>query len=483
MCNGVDSMFDVLLLILLVGAICIYIGMRGRPVPTELRCARCDYIVEYLKDAPEPRCPECGSDLQVPNSVQYGKIRRRYTWIIAGVLLLAFAFALPATSRFFSARRSPPVAVAAIGGRDAPTPTLLKDLRARPYDFWMWQELERRQRNVLMTSPEIAQAIEILIARFEAEPEVQRTTFRGDKFLLHALSTDQLSPDQHLRLAQAFHGRDPVVMLQPRCHPGDLVEFGVARQFLSDLQGVVQLTALKEVTANGKSIDLYPRLQDNGVMNRNTLSSARGSSFNGRLLIDLPIGRHTLIFYFHRGTTAHSDSFQTGNFSTPGAPEIWPEMLASWESAVSARIEVVPSDSSLLEQVTDLALAPRQSLEIAALIDIFALDANKLTVQVNLVCRDLKVPLCGTLYTDLDGERICLGSIQAEGQVTKQRFTAAIPKLGPDVRTLDLVIAPDPKRAEQKTTFKRIWASPVALNEVPVSRRDLEGVQTQPAQP
>jgi len=79
-----------------VGVACLWLP-RGRKVGgNEPRCAACGYIVQGL---PEPKCPECGSDLTRPNAINTtgrlppGRLARSVAWSFFCVLAVVVPLA------------------------------------------------------------------------------------------------------------------------------------------------------------------------------------------------------------------------------------------------------------------------------------------------------------------------------------------------------------------------------------------------------
>ena len=58
----------------------------GKPNLSEPYCAKCNYDLRVNWDS-SMACPECGADLKAKNAVNFGKIKKRPTWVI--VLIIA----------------------------------------------------------------------------------------------------------------------------------------------------------------------------------------------------------------------------------------------------------------------------------------------------------------------------------------------------------------------------------------------------------
>jgi hypothetical protein len=77
---------------LLIGAVLVWKGARGRYVGDHPHCRHCTFDL-YGLPAGHERCPECGSDLHVANAFTTGKWERRPRLILPGLLLLGLSLA------------------------------------------------------------------------------------------------------------------------------------------------------------------------------------------------------------------------------------------------------------------------------------------------------------------------------------------------------------------------------------------------------
>src|SRR4029079_13714884 len=97
------------LLAFLIGIFLIFQGVRGIPVLSDPKCAKCKYDLRWIKPDENRICPECGSDLTAPRAVRFGELGRRPRLIGIGCLLIALTFAGPLLLNLLVAPRMGPV--------------------------------------------------------------------------------------------------------------------------------------------------------------------------------------------------------------------------------------------------------------------------------------------------------------------------------------------------------------------------------------
>src|SRR6478672_11344413 len=82
------NVFDLPLAILLVGAILVLWGRRGRRVDDHPVCRRCKFDLTG-RAADSNRCPECGGDLSRPRAIASGNRQARIGIVVFALILMA----------------------------------------------------------------------------------------------------------------------------------------------------------------------------------------------------------------------------------------------------------------------------------------------------------------------------------------------------------------------------------------------------------
>ena len=75
----------------IAGIVFVTLGVRGRPVFSSPRCAKCGYDLRNMQFMSDEigNCPECGAPLAGPTGVTFGRWERRPKQVVLGVALLA----------------------------------------------------------------------------------------------------------------------------------------------------------------------------------------------------------------------------------------------------------------------------------------------------------------------------------------------------------------------------------------------------------
>src|SRR6478672_8570497 len=103
--------FALLLLLVILpcigaGLFLIVRGIRGQALLSEPHCAGCGYDLRghLMQQSDSRRCPECGSDLNVPGAVKLARYGRRPRLIAIGAGLLLLPAVLVAAATLTVAR-------------------------------------------------------------------------------------------------------------------------------------------------------------------------------------------------------------------------------------------------------------------------------------------------------------------------------------------------------------------------------------------
>ncbi len=204
---------------IVVGALLVARGLRGRLDLSEPHCGRCGYDLRgHLTQNHESRiCPECGADLSKSANVHFSRGTRRPGLIMVGAILLILPvlgfMAWAGGGRIFRASGN------IIARNAARTNTqLVSDLATTAGQPWTWQELERRYKSGRLSNADVSAAIDKLIVRIGAERRRNRLDPLPWSSPFLKLVDPVLSPQQKLRLYQAYYGSSASLVAQhPSC--------------------------------------------------------------------------------------------------------------------------------------------------------------------------------------------------------------------------------------------------------------------------
>lgn len=468
----------VLLLVVgfLIGLVLVYRGWRGVPMLSEPRCAKCGYDLRGFAGAPPAVCSECGSDLTKPHAVRWGQYRRRPRLIwagaaVAGVPLLLFAAMLIIVARGSRIDRFPQSnrAVIASLAKTADSP-------------WDWQELQRRRAAGSLSGQEASQAVDELIAFLGKSkgPAGSGPLTWSEPFLTQADAAGDIPPEQYLRLAKAYYGRQPVVRYTARVRQGKPLRFAVTYGGHWNLPGVELVKALRAVKLpDGREAALtadddYEVRSGQAKPNRDYMSAAGSWEIAGEADLDLPPGEHTLTFVVDAGLLKAGAAPQVVS-NKPGQARHWPQGRARWTVESTAKVTIVPADQSPLELVTD----PAQDPQTAGGLTVRSAKATRKgtgqRVKVEMDFGRRPVPLSFDVFARVAGKEYPLGW-HVVGPSSSQGTEHAhdLDNLPADVRTVDVILRPNPAHAETVPGIERVWGKAVEIPGVKLERYDLE---------
>lgn len=191
------TILSITLLGMLIGALLIFLGIRGRLFLGQSRCSKCNYqLASKTKPAVQSKlpptglsvCPECGATLNAPGAMRFDK-RVRSKWKIAsGIVIIFLSFAFPIAMEFarFLLRDNTSVAFlngnSSTGGSalmrpmdetpektrhwqwelgDVSNNDLIKAITIRPEDDGLWDEIDRREQTEGLSTTQVREVLEI----------------------------------------------------------------------------------------------------------------------------------------------------------------------------------------------------------------------------------------------------------------------------------------------------------------------------------
>ena len=455
-----------------IGATLFIRGWIGSPLLSEPRCAKCRYDLRGYAAAPPTVCTECGADLTKPGAVRWGEYRRRprLMWVGAPMLVLpalAVAASLVATAR--GVRLDRPLTNAG----------LIANLAKTANQPWDWQELERRYAAGRLSNEEAARAIDQLIAGLNSTPGAagQPLTWSGN-FLARADAAGAVSDEQYLRLAHAFYGSQPVVRAPARARQGQWFLFALDYGGHWDLPGVQFVKALRAVKLpDGRELPIIHQYdleaeQGKGKPNLDLLSRGGVFPVDGKVRLDLPTGEHELTFVVDAALLNRGTVPQVAH-DRPGQARRWPRGRVRWSVDVPVKVTVVPAAQSPIEVVTDPALDPRAGITVKSARVTRRGQLRQMVVEMDF--GRPRVPLSFDVVFRVTGQEYGAGWHVVTAQRSSGTQQACdFESLPPDVKTLDVILRPHPKYAENVAGAEKVWGREVTLTNVPVQRYDLD---------
>jgi hypothetical protein len=449
---------------------------------TEPRCAKCNYDLRGFTGSVPKQCSECGADLTAPRAIVWGTFRPRKKWLIIGAVIAVTmpAVFLPLMLMHVRSAAIFPVPTAMFPGSPAflarSNATVVAALSTTANQPWDWQELERRLDNGTLSNAEITAVIDKLIAYLNTQPANQPLSW-CDSFLTKADSAGNISNTQYQRLARSFY-KSTTVSIAASARSGQTVAVNVNGGVFWQLPGSQFVYALRDVSVNGKSLSLehqgYRGQSKAGIQSELDYLSAVGpQQIAGRLKLDLPAGDYVLnvtvdVAVLHDKTAPQLG----GNF--PGQAGGWPLGRASWTESTSLPIKLVPAEQSPIALVTDSSLNPRSSVQVKSIRVIRHGSGQQATADVEIAGN--KVACSFDLFLRIAGKLYPIGSLVAHTNgSTGTQAPCNLSSLDASVNTADVLLRPNPSRAEGVPGIDSVWGAEIDVLGVTLQRFDLPG--------
>jgi len=336
---------------------------------------------------------------------------------------------------------------------------------------WVWQELERRLAAGKLSQKEVDEAVEILIGHMKAtKPNGWDEPFHWqDSFLTAATSAGLISDPVLMELCDAFFGTKAKLKPLERMREGRAgfapqIKFGNRwdHHFGAGVKLLWEVTSIK---LDGKPLPVRQ-------------TSKNDHEWSGYYDDPLPVGEHKVTFEIE---CAYIDDAKLAGLTTGRLPaRNWPEALKRWQQTLSTKFTVHSTEEQILEFVTDFERSPERTggIQVNRLV---AMDdqggGKRLSLNIDFN-ENLAVPIAFDVVAKLGEEEIPLGYMHAASASnwstrSGTELEKRIDTLDPDVRTVDLILTPNPKALERYPQVKEIWGEKVILRDVPLERFDL----------
>jgi hypothetical protein len=485
----------------LVGLVLIVLGVRGQPIFSSPRCAKCGYDlrnVQFMSDEAVRNCPECGNDLARVAAVSFGKWQRQPKRIVYGVALLLLPWALGFGIAVYA--RSRAIATAGGGGGSrgyvAPaqraamsTPALLANLKLTVDQPWDWQELEGRMRRGQLTQADVDAAFATLTAHITAKHAKtgrREPIHWADGFLKSAIAKGIVSPQEIVALTQAFYGTDPKLTLRSSARADEPFALTLNQHEPWNLAGMRQVWSLASITADGQT-PLVPQRRYSGgrkgvtppPMKPDELSaSANDGELQLILPHALPPGEHEITITREVGVIDENATLR-GLDGKPGTPDRWPSPVARWKSVVKRKVTVVPKGASVLQLVTDPNADPFKAGSIVVEQALTRPSSRGVEFALKLKTQGTLTPLVSyRIWIQAGADKVdygtmVMGTDPLAGGFHSYSGGKAVKQLPADVKTIDLLFEVDESGAERFPAIESIWGKPHVIRSVKLERYDL----------
>jgi len=469
---------------LILGFIFVYRGVRGVPVLSDPKCTRCGYDLRWIKPGVNVVCPECGSDLTARRAIRFAEYQRRPRLIFIGLGLMAAAVIAPIGLQLLAAR-SRPRAVSATPA-SLPTSKLIANLATTASQPWDWQELERRFNAGQLSKQDTAAAIDQLIKHLKTKPTGWRQYLPWcDRFVAAADKAGFISDEQLGHLAQAFYGPQPDVKARGRLRQGQPLVFEITSGASWNLPGLKLIMALSRTTLEGtRELGIADRFQESPKpLAPDELSGTGHWPIHGRILADLPSGKHNLVFEVDMGLIDESRPFRRPDGNKPGQARLWPKTRYKWNTTVTIPFEVMEAGRPAVDLVTDETLDPMKKGQLSVTAKLFSRSEKKSLLRLAIQGQGLPISIAADVVVKTAGREVhrCTFWVDPAGRHGYSGFEDDIDRPAPEVKTIDVILTPSVEVAERDTFYDRIWGKEIVFRNVPLQREDLEDAVEAPA--
>ncbi|MFO0828547.1 MAG: hypothetical protein U0572_10425 [Phycisphaerales bacterium] len=435
--------------LLATGVALATLGLQGRMVLDQPRCARCRQRIGAGEFERSGRCPECGSDLHAPSAIAYFRGRRRVGLATTGIAIACVAPLAPMTLAMVRAQGRGVVAPGTT------TAALVGQLKSADWDVGLGIvfELDARRARGSLSSQDYDEIVEALIA-WQGSLRDRTVTLPGTELLGAARAAKRLTDDQIRRFgATVFRTPDVSVPAKARANRPFTVE---PRRH--DGQGTFEREVkIYSISDGDRALS--------GPIEWPTTASLK-----------LPAGKHVL------KVDAETGFRIIGSSAGASLPEDPP--LAVSRRTMEFPVEVVAEDAPPilpLVRAADDPRAARAIAENACVVRRVAIDRDSVdgTCIVRLDCTPGPGPepmtLSWNVIARIGGREIPMGSMKITsvdgGWSSYGAGNFAAPcDCPPDDAPIEIVFRPDPVAAEGDPNVVRVWADEVVVRNPPTVR-------------
>jgi serine/threonine protein kinase len=360
--------------------------------------------------------------------------------------------------------------------RSLPTATVIQVGLAEPKSAWPWQELQNRAGDGRLRADDATKIVNDVTEWMRRDyPQGYSEPLFWLGNLLDELTRRHLVAETNvLAFLDAYCGNpslEPLPRLRENQTSCQLECQWRSPWFNEHSSGFKLLNEMHSVTVDGRLVsvqDVFGRCWNQ----QQYIGELKG--------LNLAPGQHVVRCEVESALVSATDMTGLAN-DTPAKD--WPPAKRRWMRACEEVFLVYAQDAELVSLTNDPALNPITSgaLSIQQVIIRHKGAGLAAVVSVNLnpqpglsVSVDVKLRLAGQTFK--------CGKLWAEKKSDKRfsgtdELTADIGTLDPQIKEAEILLTPDPKAVESRSSIDRLWGEEIVISHVPLTRQDLYGVK------
>jgi hypothetical protein len=359
-----------------------------------------------------------------------------------------------------------------------PTTQVIQAGLANPDSPWPWQELERRARACRLSPSEAQTVMDGLTGWMKREhPHGYNQPLNWMSGIMGELAKPDMVRDaQILALMNAFYG-DPYLDELPRLREG-ASHLHLTCHWKSAWQekpfGWALLNEMGSIKIDGEPVEGGKGYPKDWTFPQYDVDLR---------LPELSPGKHVVKCEVESALIAESDLTGVAKDATSAD---WPAAKRRWTRIAQAELSVYSKDAQIVGLTNDPALYPLAPDAPSAARVVLQRKGEGASATVVLKTSD-KPPISFDLTLRVNGQTYGCGSIRnvpiKGGRTYGPNGTSAeVDMVDPKTKTAEVVLTPNPHAVEQCPGVDWIWGEEVVLTNVPLTRYDLPGTNSVPAQ-
>lgn len=471
-------------IILSLGFLLIVSGLRGRRIDDHPWCRKCRFDLFGRDNQADPVCPECGCNLDKPNTVRVGQRKKRRGMILIASFLLFFGTAWLGVVGYSDAmgvnwQHHKPVWLLM---REANDPASGSNSNAAVF------ELRRRYDAGLLTAQQVDDIIEAALTH-QADAQRPWLPIWGN-FVEQARTNGATSDEQWARYAQGIIVAPHRLVVRPEVVLGSeslAVQLEDRDVRMGDGQKEFWLEFL------GKQITIGPLLKSRVTTSGGGLLTwnPRGSRTNHLNMSEedwqtIGVGEHTIVYEYEVGLFEKGANYNQTSMA-----------LATSEIKLERTIQVLPPEETTIKLIKEPAYRQgiedrvgissirsyppskttgKHTLELRFNFDrlVFPIPGSTSTTTVNGVTESSTkmqtIDLACDIIVRHHGTDYNVGSMSFAGD-SNSRGLGMFAKIEADLRgqTVDLILRPSISKAEDSLDCHEIWGEEIVFKDIKIN--------------
>jgi hypothetical protein len=439
-------------LAIVIGAVVLRLGVRGRRVDDHPICRKCGFDLIGRPEGSEV-CPECGADLRRPRAIRDGHRQWRRGLVAGGGVLLGLGLMFVGAG-----------VVARVSGANLqeynPTFWLLREVRSHdlPVAVDAARELSKRVTAGKMSQADVDAAADSILARGK-NPGAKWDPALGD-FIEDARLAKKLSDERYISYALGAATQAYGLEVRPTVNAGgDPLPF-----WIRQTPPWVGSRPTLQVEYSAKfELDDFELKTDYSLSDDRVLSPMRGGGATGGQL-DLKAHADRMTLGQHELHAVSTVSVKPAN-APPGTPPI------AWTKVkLTKPFEIVPAEPSTVKVVADESI--RREMEAGVSVqnlEYARFGANDLDFHARVT--DVPVGIGYQVFiVTSDGKRHSAGTFTSapvgKNSMSSTMMRATVPGLS--AGAVDVVFVPNVDAAKRTTNVFEIWDGQITKRNQPV---------------